>query len=464
MKTVRRIFAVICIMLISVLSTSCSLVSTDPETLIKSPSPTGELADVLKAFSKYAGSDYSLVFPISGDYTSAYVMNDIDADGQNEAFVFYKLKKENYILHVNLLKKEKNKWKSVADYSTSGTDIDKVIFSNLTGTQKKSLIIGLINSVDSSHTVEVLAYNNGYIECHMQNAYVDFACSEMDNDGREEIVVLCDEYNDNLAVKRIAIMCNFNSDNTLVRDELYSTEIDKNASDYHYSGAGSVEYAAASVSGSEVTDSKSVEVRTANALYFDALKNEEYITEIIYFNESTKSLVAPMYDIKTGSNNLTLRKYGKISKDINGDGSIEIPNDFALAGSRMDETAYYVTQWMKLYSDNSFMDVMTVYTDNENKFSMTFPNSWIDDNNITVTHYNNTVTFSLWDISANRKGVDLLEIRMVSQQSWDTSSITSSQYIRLGTKYGKIYLARILETENKYSISEEQLVNGFKLK
>ena len=29
-----------------------------------------------------------------------------------------------------------------------------------------------------------------------------------------------------------------------------------------------------------------------------------------------------------------------------------------------------------------------VYTDNENKFSMTFPNSWIDDNNITVTHYN----------------------------------------------------------------------------
>ena len=160
---------------------------------------------------------------------------------------------------------------------------------------------------------------------------------------------------------------------------------------------------------------------------------------------------------------MTLRKYGKTSKDINSDGSIEIPNDLALSGSRLEGTVY-ATQWMKLYSDGSFMDVMTVYTDDEYKFSMTFPDSWIDDNNITVTHYNNTITFSLWDNSSNRKGVDLLEIRMISQQSWDTSSNASSQYIRLGTKYGKVYLARILETENKYSISEEQLVNGFKLK
>ena len=70
MNTVRRIFAIICIMFISVLSTSCSVVSADPESLIKAPSPTGELADILKAFSKYVGNDYSLIFPRTGDYTS----------------------------------------------------------------------------------------------------------------------------------------------------------------------------------------------------------------------------------------------------------------------------------------------------------------------------------------------------------------------------------------------------------
>ncbi len=463
MNTVRRILAVICIMLISVLSTSCSLVSADPESLIKAPSPTGELADILKAFSKYVGNDYSLVFPKTGDYTSAYVVNDIDADGQSEAFVFYKLKKENYILHVNLLKKEKNKWKSVADYSTSGTDIDKVIFADLSGTYKKSIVIGFINSVDSSRSIEVLSYSGGYIQCQMQNSYVDFACNNMDNDSEEEIVILCDEYRDNLAVKRLAVMCNFDNDSVLIRNEIYSAEIDRSASDYHYSGAGIIEYSAVSSVYNEVVANTSPEIMTASAMYFDAVKNEEYITEIIYFNESTKTLVAPMYDTKTSSNDLTLRKYGKTSKDINSDGSIEIPNDLALSGSRLEGTVY-ATQWMKLYSDGSFMDVMTVYTDDEYKFSMTFPDSWIDDNNITVTHYNNTITFSLWDNSSNRKGVDLLEIRMISQQSWDTSSNASSQYIRLGTKYGKVYLARILETENKYSISEEQLVNGFKLK
>ena len=68
----------------------------------------------------------------------------------------------------------------------------------------------------------------------------------------------------------------------------------------------------------------------------------------------------------------------------------------------------------------------------------------------------NTIIFSLWDESAQKKGIDLLEIRLANQQVWDTNT-SGSQYIRLGTKYGKVYLARILESDNKYSISEEQL-------
>lgn len=460
MKRMKKAFSLVCILAISALLTSCSVVSADPETLIQAPSPSGEIEGVAKAFSKYVDGDYSLVFPKSGDYTSAYVLSDIDADGQEEAIVFYKLKKENYTLHINLLKKDGGKWKTVADYSTSGTDIDKVMFSDLSGTSNKSIIIGFLNSVDSSRSIEVLIYNDGYIKCQMHNSYIDFACSDMDNDAKEEIVVLCDEYSDNLAVKRLAIMCNFGSDDSLIRSEIYSTEIDKNVTDYHYAGTGIIEYNAAPASSAEKVEN--LDIRTGNALYFDAVKNEEYITEVIYFNERSKTLVAPMYDTKTGSNDLTLRKYGKRSKDVNNDGSIEIPNDLVLPGPQLEDTVY-ATQWMTLYNGSSFIDVMTEYTDNENKFTMVFPDSWIEDNNITVTRYMNTIIFSLWDKSAQKKGIDLLEIRLANQQVWDTNT-SGSQYIRLGTKYGKVYLARILESDNKYSISEEQLVNGFKLK
>ncbi len=464
MSMTRRVSAFICIVMSAVFLSSCSVVSADPETLIQAPSPTGELTDISEAFAKYA-DDYTLVFPTSGEHTSAYVVEDIDADGVSEAMVFYKLKSENYILHVNVLEQDGKRWRSVADYNTNGTDIDKVILSDLSGTGRKSIAVGIINSVDSSYHLEVLTFDgDGYIQCQMQNSYVDFACSDMDHDGREELVILCDEYSDNVVVKRVAVLCNFDESTSLIRDEIYSAEIDRGASDYSFAGVGSIEYGAApTLTADGVQNTQASEVRTANALYFDAVKNEEYITEVIYFDEIAKSLTAPMYDTASGSNDLTVRSFGRRSMDINEDGEIEIPNDLLLPGSWYSNSVY-ATQWMQLQSDNSFIDVMTVYTDSENKFSMSFPDSWIDDNNVTVSHYQNTITFSLWDASANRRSTDLLEIRLVAQQSWDTNGSTASQYIRLGTKYGNVYLARILETDNKYSITEEQLVNGFRIK
>ena len=59
------------------------------DTLMSPPKLSMEQEQIYSALTEATGNSISLKYPKSGKYLSAFIVEDIDGDGGNEALVFY---------------------------------------------------------------------------------------------------------------------------------------------------------------------------------------------------------------------------------------------------------------------------------------------------------------------------------------------------------------------------------------
>lgn len=84
----KRIMALLLAAALFCLS-GCSLTPTSMESLLSPPVRTEEQSEIYQALLSSVNTNISLVYPRSGEYTSAFVVEDIDGDGLEDALVFY---------------------------------------------------------------------------------------------------------------------------------------------------------------------------------------------------------------------------------------------------------------------------------------------------------------------------------------------------------------------------------------
>ena len=73
-------------------------------------------------------------YPRSGENLSAFIVDDIDNDSQEEAIVFYKknaIKTEDNSLRINILDQEDSVWRSVYDRAADGNEVEQVMITKL---------------------------------------------------------------------------------------------------------------------------------------------------------------------------------------------------------------------------------------------------------------------------------------------------------------------------------------------
>ena len=68
----------------------CSF-SASVESMLSPPRLTVEQEQIYRALQISAGSQISLKYPKSGERLSAFIMEDLDGDGSDEAVVFYEV-------------------------------------------------------------------------------------------------------------------------------------------------------------------------------------------------------------------------------------------------------------------------------------------------------------------------------------------------------------------------------------
>lgn len=414
-----KLFGIICTVIL--IATGCSF-GTSIDNLLAPPKLSFEQEQIYNALTDTTGTSINLKYPKSGKYLSAFIIEDIDGDGENESIVFYEKKgltlSEN-TLRINVLDRFDDKWQSVCDTSAEGSDIEKVIISKLGDNDRTNIIIGssLINNSDKS--ASIYTYRDGIIEKTFSSVYSFMDVTDMDKDDMNEFLIL---YGSSSSP---AVSAAYKLDSDGKYHE-YKTDLNGNFTEFDRLVYGNI--------GNQRT-----------GLYVDAVSGSGLIqTDIIYMDSSglNKVFSNPEDSLRT------VRPSGLNTSDIDGDGIYEIPVQTKFIGydDVPESEQIKMTEWY-IYNGSALEKKYSGYCSVSDGYVFVFPERWVNHVTVKKDIINEELVFTEYKENGS-KGGELLRI-YISYDSASENDHISSGYQLIHTKGETSYMAYVSEAVNK---------------
>ena len=168
--------------------------STSIDGLLSPPKLSVEQEQIYEALRRAAGSNISLKYPKTGDYLSAFIVSDIDGDGEDEALVFYEknlLQSEENALRLNVLDQINGSWRSVYDLAAGGAEVEKVMISRLGSNSRTNIIVGYSMVNRGERVLSVYDYRDGALTETLNSSYSLADVCDLDQNGENELLIVC---------------------------------------------------------------------------------------------------------------------------------------------------------------------------------------------------------------------------------------------------------------------------------
>ena len=407
MRFFKIAFLAVCCLLLS----ACSSFQPNLTDLMQSPKLTEEQAEIYEALTNAADvSDVQLKYPKSGDYRSAFVMFDLDADGEDEALVFYNMPSWGGNVRIMVLDHQQDEWVSVYDAVGEGTDVTEVDFQVLTASGRHCVLIGWEQGTSENTSISVYDYTGGQLRVLYESEYSQMLIEDLDQDGTKEILLGIFKASSKTGAIR------------LIND----TE-------------DGLQSASRVVMDSTITGFLGIEIgRLAQnqiAVFVDAYTSStQIVTEIMVYTDDGK--LRSLSSHYGGLDRPLLREVPVRCEDINGDGILEIPVSLVEYSEeeREEDNRKNLLQYLCLSNpeelerlgeadsaENSqagsvtftFSPVWTGFVNLDYGFRFQFPEEWIGQVNVVKESDRNEWVFTLRTEAAEPPA--LLRIRVYGQ-------------------------------------------------
>ena len=307
---------------VALLCTGCSL---DVESFLQPPKIGGEQQAVQTALETYVrdtaggGVRFTPEYPMGGEYTAAFTLCDAqgfpvdEGEDPSMAVVFYSLSAAPEETRVNVLRQDENGWVSVADAVGIGTAIYQVAFGDLNGDGTAELITGWKSY--NSHAFHLMVYNvaDGLAKMSREVLYSALFVGDITAAGHDDLLLLT-------AGSEVFASLYEMRDNTLTL--LDNAMLDKRISQF-----------------GDMTLCRLAE--GVHGLFLDGyIGNDSTITELLYYKQ--EELQVPFGSAEDA---YTVRAGTMRSRDIDGDGVVEIPTHTVIPGHGAGEVGGFVTLW-----------------------------------------------------------------------------------------------------------------------
>lgn len=424
MKRSLKLAAAVCV---TAALTGCTF-GASIDTLMSPPKLGLEQEQIYTKLTDSLGTtNISLKYPKSGKYLSAFIIEDIDDDGGNEAIVFYE--RNNHAadenpLRISILDNYGGEWNSVVDDVAVGSEIEKVIISKLGSNDRVNIIIGtsLINR--SEKNVSIYTYADGVLKApDFSKSYSYMDVADLDMDGENEFLRIVGTSNNDAAA----------------------------AEAYKLDEEGIYHKLAQPLSGN-FTDFDSISygmVGNRKGLYIDAVSGAGAIqSDIVYMDDNGMKKVFQTPEESAE----TIRPTGCTSFDVDGDGKPEIPLQHTAPGygDSPEGEQLRLTDWMQVTDDYRLEKRYTSYYSVNNGYIFIFPEKWEGKVSVERDIVNDEIVFRKYD--EGKMGRELLRIFCAEDEPSREDRI-SIGYMLMHTKGDSAYLAYIPPDTEKDGLS-----------
>lgn len=185
-----RIWKMTLLILCCLFLPACSSFQLNLTDLMQSPKLAEDQAEIYEVLTEAVGSpDVQLKYPRKGGYRSAFVLFDLDSDGEEEALVFYNVPSWGTNVRIMVLDYQEEQWVSVYDAVGEGTDVTEADFRKLTESGRYCMLIGWEQGTSENTKMSVYDYVDGQFRVLFESEYSQMLIEDIDQDGTEEILL-----------------------------------------------------------------------------------------------------------------------------------------------------------------------------------------------------------------------------------------------------------------------------------
>lgn len=412
--------------------------SASVENLLSPPKLDEEQSAIYDALKNSMGGDIHLKYPKSGQYRSAFVVQNIDDEETEEAIVFYEASNVSdggSSLRLNFLDKENGGWVSVYDFAALGSEVERVQFADL-GDGETSIIITYTIQNSSDSATSVLKYENGVPTEVYKSRHVYMSLIDMNDDGAEEMFLINGDRTSGIAA---AYLLGWT-------DEGFTT------------------LSSASLGGS-FSSCKNVLLGQCDedgyrAIFIDyALSDGTFGTHALVCYDRRISAVEGLSDLIIRRTNTYTPDI--FTQDIDGDGIIEIPSTAVFPGyenlTRPEQLS--LTAWYRIEAQgyNVRLDKLS-YISTRGDYVLFIPTRWEGGITADVSISESTVTFSRYNSRHHVKGSELLSIR-----SLPTGSDAPEGYTFYAKSETSGYSFYVKKTSDTFTLTDAELSDCFRV-
>ncbi|MEG2813476.1 MAG: hypothetical protein RSA79_02640 [Oscillospiraceae bacterium] len=392
--------SVLFVLVFSILLTGCTYSNAGIDTIMTPPKLSKEQNEIYAALSENVGKNIKLKYPRSGEFTSAFLIANIDEEPTDEAIVFYENSNNSTAtmpIRIKVLDQINGKWVSRCENGVEASEIEKVSFVNVNN--QIYIIIGFTLLSKSEKTVKMFRFNEGMLKEISTDLCNNYEVIDIDGNGIDEVVIVSNKAQKDKEKNLVA------SVNEISLSGLTATTTVKMNSDV-------VEY---------VNINSGIIYGGKPALYLDGLLgNSKLSTEILILKD--KKLTNLIYNEFSEKKIVekTVRPLGSYSIDIDNDGIFEIPTVKPVPG--YENTPKYQTQYFtdwSYYKDFKMEIKETSFVSYQLGYALIFSDEWRDKITLEYNIANNEASFYSYLPKEEKIGELLFSIKVLKKSEYD---------------------------------------------
>ena len=432
----RRIIAVAAACALAFCLTGCDVFSVDTDTLIAPPEISGDMYPVSLALARSVKGEYQLKYPSLGDYRSAIVLEDIDSNGELEAFAFYSTADDEMTnMHINMICRSGEDYESVADMSIVAGGVEQVAFCDFDGDGTKEILVGWEVYGTSEKQICVYSLSGGKSEQLLSEKYTGFLCCDIAEDGGTQLLLhqLNTSEMTNSAVLYRLKKGKFNKAGSCVLDPEVKTTLGHEFS--------------------KLSTGKS-------AVFIDEIKGVNAITEVLIFKDG--ELKNPLLSTENTIENIrTLRAASLRCRDIDGNGTLEIPVATNLPNAAGTEELLYYTNWCAFDGENLVTRQITVVNTIDGYY-LKIPEKLVGRIAVLKDTDNHRRVLYYYDVELGEVGERMASVTVVAKDVWDGDGYNRSGMFEIERNSENVFAGKVNKAARE-AISEEEFKEMFNL-